>query len=362
MASGVSAYAALNARVRVMYSQLLTASELTRLSEAADLPALVGMLKRTAYDKQLEVLKEREPTPRSIVLAIKRRLAEVCESLVRTAPLEAHGVLAQLYALHEVNNLKAVLRAVAATSARAGHAATWEDIRPLLFPIQYTARLPFQSMLESGSVSAAVELLRGTPYFEPLSFGLKRYSTEQSLFPLEVALDLYYWRRLWGEARLLMGEDQTQAMRVVGALVDTNNLMWAIRYRVYQSLSEEELINYTLPFGFRVRDQDVRAIAAGADIAVVIRRIFPRVTSLEEFLSQPRTGLPRLELELRRYVMHQCLAAFVGNPFHIGIPLAYLALHDLELQDLTVLAEAKATKLKAEEFRPLIVRTALAGV
>jgi hypothetical protein len=43
--------------------------------------------------------------------------------------------------------------------------------------------------------------------------------------------------------------------------MDMNNLMWVIRY-VYYQLSEEELINYTLPFGFHVRDEDVRAITA----------------------------------------------------------------------------------------------------
>jgi len=47
-----------------------------------------------------------------------------------------------------------------------------------------------------------------------------------------------------------------------------NNLMWVIRYKIYHQLSEEEVINYTLPFGYRVRDEDVRAIAAGADLLI----------------------------------------------------------------------------------------------
>ena len=114
-------------------------------------------------------------------------------------------------------------------------------------------------MIESGSIAAAVELLRGTGYHEVLISALKRYNTEQSLFPLEVALDLHYWRRLWQETLNLQGLDQSQAMRIIGSLLDMTNLMWAIRYRVYQQLSEEELINYTLPFGYRLRDQDIRS-------------------------------------------------------------------------------------------------------
>ena len=70
--------------------------------------------------------------------------------------------------------------------------------------------------------------------------------------------------------------------------------------------------------------------------------------------------MPALELELKRHVMRRCLAAFVGNPFHIGLPLAYLILHDLEIQDLTVLVEAKAARLPAEEFRPFLLGAAAA--
>ena len=64
-----------------------------------------------------------------------------------------------------------------------------------------------------------------------------------------------------------------------------NNLMWAIRYRVYHKLSEEEVINYTLPFGYRVKDSDLRAIAAGADVASVITRIYPGIGDISALLS-----------------------------------------------------------------------------
>ncbi len=357
MSSGVTGYAALNARVRVMYSELLSPSELTGLGEASDLPSLVSLLKRTAYGDYLDALKDREVTPRGVVLALKRRLAEASQTIIRTSPLEARGILSQLYRYFEVNNLKAVLRAIAVGSSRSGGRPAWDLVASLLFPNEAMTVLPAQAMTETGSVAAAIELLRDTSYYETLSFALKRYAAEQSLFPLEVALDLQYWRRVWQEAHKLLGEDQAQAMRVVGSLVDTNTLMWAIRYRVYQGLSEEELINYTLPFGFRVRDADVRGVAAGADIAAVLNRLYADISNVNAYLEQPRTGLPALELELKRHVMRQCLAAFVGNPFHIGLPLAYLVLHDLEIQDLTVLIEAKSARLPAEDYQPFMLAT-----
>ncbi|MEW6242629.1 MAG: V-type ATPase subunit, partial [Chloroflexota bacterium] len=116
----------------------------------------------------------------------------------------------------------------------------------------------------------------------------------------------------------------------------------------------------TLPFGYRVRDEDIRAIAAGAEIASVIQRIYPGLTDVNALLETPQSGLPQLESRLKRYIVRQCMAAFTGNPFHIGIPLAFLILTDLEIQDLTVLIEAKSSQLAVEEFHPYLLRAAAA--
>ena len=62
---------------------------------------------------------------------------------------------------------------------------------------------------------------------------------------------------------------------------------------------------------------------------------------------------------LKRQLIEQCLAAFVGNPFHIGIPLAFLVLSDIEVQDLIVLAEAKSSNMPDEEYRPFLLKTNL---
>ena len=126
-----------------------------------------------------------------------------------------------------------------------------------------------------------------------------------------------------------------------------------------KKLSEEEIINYTLPFGYRVQDSDLRAIAAGADAASVITRIYPKIADVGALLENPQTGLPKLEVQLKRQLMNQCLAAFVGSPFHIGIPLAFLVMSDLEVQDLIVLIEAKSSNLPDDEYRPFLLKPGL---
>ncbi len=353
MASGsVSSYAAIGARVRAMYSNLLSPQELVHLSDLPDVPNLVGQLKHTAYGSYLDDLKDKDYIPRKIVRQLKSKLADAYHTVIYMAPGNTRSLLTQLYRYFEVENLKAVLRGIAIGSS-------FDDLKDVLFPVGSISSLPLQAMFDAGNITAAVELLDNTQYAETLSFAMKRYVTEQNLFPIEVALDLSYWRRLWSEAGKLTGEDRQYGAKIIGSLLDMNNLMWAIRYRVYYKLSEEEVINYTLPFGYHVHDSDIRAIAAGADIAPIVMRIYPMVGNVDALLEETQAGLPKLEFQLKRQLMNQCLSAFVGDPFHIGIPLAFLVLNDLEVQDLTVLIEAKSSNMPEDEYRPFLLKPTL---
>jgi V/A-type H+-transporting ATPase subunit C len=343
MAGGVTDYAAISARVRAKSADLLTPQEMARLSELPDFISLFNALKNTAYGPYLESLKDKDINPRRVIIQIKRKLADSYNSVIQMSPVQTRPLVKQFYRYYEIGNLKAVLRAIVTVSTWNSEMSLWERVRDVLFPLGPDSVLPAQAMVESGSVAVAVDLLQGTPYEETLSFAMKRYSTEQNLFPLEVALDLSFWRRLWAEAKKLTGPDREHGVKIIGSLLDMNNLMWAIRYRVYHKLSEEEVINYTLPFGYRVQDSDIRAIAAGADIASIVSRIY----------------LPKLETLLKLQVMKQCKAAFVGSPFHIGVPLAFLVLSDFEVQDLIVLVEAKSSELPDDEFRPFLLKPSL---
>jgi V/A-type H+/Na+-transporting ATPase subunit C len=343
-----SAYAAGNTRVRVKFSTLLTKQDFVGMSEAADLDGLISQLKNTAYGPYLERAKDKDLTARRAAYLIRQRLADSYHSIINTAPEETKEFLNQLYRYHQVNNLKAMLRGIVTGS-------TWDKVRYVLFPMTDIDEIPAQSMVESGNVTQAVEMLKSTPYYETLVFAMKRFSAEQNLFPIEIALDLDYWRELWKSVKGLSKQDQEYAERIVGAVLDMNNLMWAIRYRAYHNLSEEEVINYTLSIGYHVRDEDIRSIAAGADIPQAVKRLYPGLQGVDELLQDLDSGLPKLELLLQKQVREVCMTAFVGNPFQIGIPLGYLELFELEVQDLVVLLEAKSNRLPLDKYKDFLL-------
>jgi V/A-type H+-transporting ATPase subunit C len=348
LTSGVAGYAAIHARVRGLYSRLLSPQDILILSEATDYDTLLELLEDSPYGPYLESVDEKELTSRRAVYQIKGRLADAYLTIIELAPAHTQPILSQYYRHYEVDNLKAVLRGIVS-------GASWDQVLFVLFPLGSESVLPAQEMVETESVAEAVELLRGTPYYDTLSHAMERYTAEKSLFPLEVALDLDYWRKLWSEVNRLANQDRAQSRRIVGSLLDMNNLIWAIRYRMYHHLSEEEIINYTLPLGYRVRDEDIRAIAAGADIPQVVARLYPDLPEPDVLLQEPRKGLPELEIQLQRHVAGQCRMAFVGFPFHIGIPISFLVLSEMEIQDLTVLIEAKSSRVPEEGYKPYLL-------
>ena len=346
--SGVSGYAAIHSRIRVMYSTLLTPEEGASLREAPDLQGLVTLLKDTPYGQYLTGVEDKDLTPKWALHQIKYRLADVYLTIIHSVPAHTRSLVVQLFRHFEIDNLKAVLRGIVTNSP-------WEQVESILFPLGSLSVLPAQQMLETENVEAAIAQLASTPYYDTLNHALKRYSEEQSLFPLEIALDLSYWNKLWAKANQLPGRDRAEAMRIIGPLVDMTNLMWAIRYRVYYHFSEEEIINYTLPFGNRVRDEDIRTIAAGGEFVRILDRLYPGLSDLERLLEEPEQGLPKLELQLQRRMRRQFHAVFTSYPFQIGLPLASAVLNELEVQDLTVLIEAKAAHMPAERFTPYLL-------
>jgi len=79
------------------------------------------------------------------------------------------------------------------------------------------------------------------------------------------------------------------------------------------------------------------------------------LSNVDSLFLEPREMLPQLEVQLQRQVMKDCRTAFIGYPFHIGIPLAYLVLKKMEIQDLTVLIEAKSSQVPVEGFRTYLL-------
>jgi vacuolar-type H+-ATPase subunit C/Vma6 len=168
---GVFAYAAINARVRANYANLLTPQDWIELVNAPNLSALIGQLRRTVYGQYLMQSSEAELDPQQAVLQIELQMADTFNRMIKAAPEVARPLLIQFYRSYEVDNLKAVLRGIRSN-------AGWPQIERTLFPMGSLSVIPAEAMVESGSIPTAIELLKGTPYYTTLSHAQKRFNAE----------------------------------------------------------------------------------------------------------------------------------------------------------------------------------------
>jgi vacuolar-type H+-ATPase subunit C/Vma6 len=354
IATGVRAYALAQATVRALYAEVLSPQVWADLIHAADYGAVLSLLSKTVYAPTLRI----DPallTPRRAAYQIRFHLAETYAKLIRIIPATARSVLISLWHHYEVDNIRVALRGVEA-------GATWDQVLHLLYPMQQYVTVTItdlEEMVRAGSVARAIDVLKGNRYHGLLSHALTRYEEERSLFPLEIALDLGYRRTLWSSVLALKRPDRDKALATIGTVLDIDNLLWALRYRVYHHLSEAEIINYTLPTGYEVKDRDIRAIARGGDSAAVVLRVYPEVReSLRGVSLDTGEGLGRLENALLRLLIARCQRMFLGSPFHFGLPLALVLLNEYEIRDITLLIEAKAAGTPVDVFAPMLLTSA----
>ncbi|MEZ4867056.1 MAG: V-type ATPase subunit [Caldilineaceae bacterium] len=251
----------------------------------------------------------------------------------------------------ELNNLKTLLRALHLQSPS-------EQFLPALIPLEGATELPWHALAAAPSVAELVERLRATWYGKVLQPVLEQYRRRQSVFVLEVALDLAYYRRLRGLVTQLHGRDRQEADQALSFWIDAQNLLWAYRYRLYAQLSPEEILNYTLQRNLRVNAKVVRAIALGAPLLETVQRVWPnQLPDLESLATVPeRDALPRLELILWRHLYHWAKQTRATAALHLGAVLAYEILLESEVRDLVTLVEGKVFHRTGDQLRPYLIR------
>jgi len=250
----------------------------------------------------------------------------------------------------ELNNLKTILR------ARHHHAAP-EQFLPALIPLEGTSNLPWSTLAAVGSIAELVERLQHTWYGKVLRPALEEYRRQQSVFVLEAALDLAYYRQLRNCVTALHGRDRREADQLIGFWIDAQNLLWAYRYRLYAHLSPEEILNYTLHHHLRVNAAVVRAIALGAPLREMTAQLWgqqlPELASLADLTE--RDALPKLELLLWRHRFARARKIQATAALHLGAVLAYEVLLESEVRDLITIIEGKAFKRTGAQIQPYLI-------
>jgi V/A-type H+/Na+-transporting ATPase subunit C len=352
MATGLDAikYAASNARMRGLRTRLISENVWQQLLATENLGGAVEILLQTDYHEEVFEYG-RGGTLELIERRLTGRAAQNCRKVMSLTSGPVRNLFFVWWQHFELENLKTIFRSVEQ------HVAP-EVTKRLLIPLGELTTLPWDSLMQEQSVSSLVERLTGTHYINPLRNAFAAYQRENSLFPLEIALDVRYYRDIASGVRKLQGEERVDAQRIFGTRLDILNILWAYRHRIFYGLSVEEIVNYTLWQTFRTDMLLVREIALGAAPSDILRRVWGNAINLDliESAGNDFQMMPKLELTLERFWRSIAVNEMGGYPFKLGSIIGYLVLEESEIRDLVTLLEGKGMDWSAERIRQNLLR------
>ena len=330
-----------NAKVRALRSGKLTEQDRHFLLAAKDLTSCLSYLATTSYSRYLPDLEK--PLPE--LSALERRLARLLLNHYSKVIHSLRGakereLILVLFRRFEAENLKVILRALFANVNR-------EAVCHLLYPLGRLSTLDWETLWSCKSVSEVLEHLRPGIFGLSLHHALPQFEAQGRLFPLEMCLDFSCFRMLRQAVSALGSRhDRKVTEKILALYIDILNISWVIRLKKEYGLRPEEIVNYTLPEGNLIPLSCLNNLARAGDITEFINHL---PSAFQHELSDI-LDWERISQRLETYFLKSLVRIFSGQPFHIGIAVAYLLEKEIELANLITLLQAKARNIPFEEI------------
>ena len=355
MPGRLKAYAFINAKLRARLSKLLSDDSIEQMVRAPSFPEAVQLLRGTSF----QAIEENYRLTGDLKLGeLELYRQEVAIHLEVEALIEgpAQAFVHALTVRYEIEALKNALRVWFDRKIRG------RDIEPAvgyLYRGRIHHELHVDGIINLDSLDEIAELLRGTPYAALIRERVPAVLAGSSLFPIEVALDQYFYRQLLEAMDGLPSRDREIARRLVGIEIDLQNIDWVIRFKQTYELSVEEALRYALPYGQNVGEKEIRAAYGAASATEVlsdlVKRKYPPLRPLlSTQVAESRSRLVLIERILDQILAMEVRHALSGYPFTIGIILAYFLLKRRELKTVMTLLNAKYYQIPADRIEGLI--------
>lgn len=355
MPGALSKYAFINANIRARISKLIGDEEFRQMAKMHSVEEVLSALRGSPYAYCEEVytqtgdikLCERE------LLKIEIQIYNDIAKRVRGA---TQDLICALLTRYEIDNLKNALRLFFDRKLRkrsvehAVHYILYEKI---------VSDIPYDAIVNAEQVNEIHSALASTPYRALIKDYLGRIEQEGSLFYLEMALDRYFYDNLFTYIHKLSVQDRDNAIRLVGIEIDLHNITVIIRLKTFQKLSFEQISSHLIPRGFALSNQEIASMYTTSHVVPLVKKIvhthYPGLTTLfSEPVTDTASHLLLIERLLQQIMHHEVQRILSGNPFTIGILLAYFVLKRNENRKLQTILNAKYYKMPREQIEGIV--------
>ncbi len=349
MASPIQNYAFINAKLRARLSKLLSPEFLAQMERAPSLPEAIELLKGGPYEPVVSTYNQTGDLKMS-ELALLRMEIGLLRDLERQVRERIRRLIVALEMSYDIGSLKDCLRLWFDKTVRRRDIT---DSMGYLLREKVCYDLSVDSILAAGGVEELVQILKKTPYAAIIAERADEMKSEQSLFPIEAALDQLYYRQLNQTIERLDRADVAVAKRIVGVEVDLLNVTWITRFKHFYNLPLERTMRLIIPHGRSIRRTTIETAYSSPDpegaVATLVSAQHPAVRGLLSSREKYGTGRVILIEQILEEVMEsEVRKSLAGYPFTVGIILAYFVLKRQEMRRMMTILNAKSYGITGE--------------
>jgi len=298
------------------------AMSLTQLGETFDLLPII--------EEPLELRQK----SRLVEQALLRRIMFELSVLLRPLQGHARGLLLYWPRKYELYNLKTLIRGKL-------NDLGMEEIRDNLHDLPDSIRLPHEALLRAENVLEMLRLLEQGPYALIARHARHVYEEQNEGFSLDAAIDRLYYTGMLRQIGMIDGVDKRGLRQLIGLMIDRQNILWLLRYRLVYRFAPSEAYYLLIPTGGRIQRPRLMELANLEGLETTIDHLpdpFRRLLSDVGDITQVRQRLDRyvsMELQkLMRYSQDAVVSA-----------LSYLIARDMDLIRLYAVFQGKLLQL-----------------
>jgi V/A-type H+-transporting ATPase subunit C len=328
--SSLREQAYLKTRVGVFTDRLLTSQDIAHfkslpLNQLGQTLELLPIFEESLDARQKSRLVEQ---------ALLQRTLNEHAVLLRPLSGRTRGLLLYWPRKFELYNLKTLIRGKL-------NDLGMEEIRDNLHDMPENIRLPHESLLQAENVLEMLRQLEQGPYAIIARHARHVYEEKNEGFSLDAAIDRLYYTGMMSHLNIINSSDKQGAKQLIGLMIDRQNLLWLMRYRLVYRFSSSEAYYLLIPTGGRIRRANLMELANLDSLQAIIDHLptpYRHHLMDVENITQVRQRLDFfVSLEMHKLMRH--------SPDAVISALSYLITRDMDQMRLYAIIQGKLLQM-----------------
>jgi len=342
----VTRFAAVNTKIKAMEGQFLKDEDYASLLRMESVPEVARYLKeKTAYYEILANVEVESIHRGMLENLIKQNMVKNIDRIIHYFTGDYKDFIETLYAKYEIEELKAIARAVYNRKDAA-------DFGSSAFIGKYSG-LDLKKVFEAKHIRDIINSLYGSEFYKFLIPLVDGNFTENP-FRFEMVLDMSYYTILQREWSKLSKGDIGTLKHAQGIIADLLNIQWIYRGKKFYRLSTEELLNYTINIGYRLDFNLLKALCYSKSIEEFNNIV--KATKYSFMFKEDETTDIYMERRMERYIYFELKALVKANNLSIVSAFAFIIFLEYEARDIISIVEAIRYKIPVDQAHKYIIR------